>query len=317
MATKGFEDSNIIGLFQSRYEDRFEGSWARRVSLFNPASDRATEEYGIFGGFPKMREWVGARQANTVARLSHQVRNLPYESTLVIPDRDLSREKTGLLEAYIGNFANSVVANQWEDLLIDLVNANGTCYDGHNFFDTDHVWEDSGVQKNSVSASEVPALDVATPTAPTPTEAASAILGLTGHLLTFKDNKGRYLNGGARQFLVQVSTVPLFSACLQAISANLLTGMVDNPLTGMKLGGFTYEVQMVPSLTNATTKIRLYRLDGELKPFLLQEEQGIEYDILGRGSDFHFENKAVKLGVNASRGAGYGLWEHAIEGTLS
>jgi phage major head subunit gpT-like protein len=61
----------------------------------------------------------------------------------------------------------------------------------------------------------------------------------------------------------------------------------------------------------------MFRTDGELKPFILQQEQDIEYNLLGRGSDYYFENKAIKLGVNASRGAGYGLWEHALQATFS
>lgn len=313
----GFDDRNIIGLFQSRYEQRFEGSWARRLSLYNPDSNSAQEEYGIFGGFPKMREWIGARQGETIAQKAYQVRNRPYESTLVVKERDLGRDKTGLLEAYIGSFAEGVVVNQWEDLLTDLINDNGLCYDGHNFFDTDHQWGSSGVQKNSVTASDLAALNVTDPTAPTPTEMATVILSLVGHMLTLKDDKGRYVNGNARRFVVQVSTVPLYTAALQAISANLLTGLVDNPLTGLKIGGFQFDVLLIPSLTNATTKVRVYREDGELKPFLLQQEQDINYMLLGEDSDFYFENKAIKLGVDASRGAGYGLWEHAVEGTLS
>jgi hypothetical protein len=152
--------------------------------------------------------------------------------------------------------------NHWEDLIIDLINSNGLCYDGQNFFDTDHLWGDSGTQKNEITATEVPALDVTTATAPTPSEMAAAILGCTGHMLTFKDDKGRYVNGKARMFTVAVSTVPLMSSAVQAITANLLTGVVDNPLTGMKQAGFSYTVKMIPALTSATTKMRLFRTDG-------------------------------------------------------
>lgn len=317
MANTGFDDRNIIGLFQSRYEKRFEDNWATRLSLYNPNSDSAVEDYGIFGGFPAMRQWIGARQGNVTAKKSYSIRNLPYEASLIVSDRDRSRDKSGLLEAYIGNFAAGVVANQWEDLLISLINTNGLCYDGQNFFDTDHVWNNSGTQKNSLSSSEVSALNVATATAPTPTEMASAILGLTGYMLTFKDDQGRDVNGDARKFVVAVGTVDLFSAAMQAINGNLLTGNVDNPLTGMKMGGFSYDVKLISRLTSATDKIYIFREDGELKPFLIQEEQGINFEILGQGSDFHFDNKAIKLGVDSSRGAGYGLWEHAVKGTLS
>src|SRR3954451_15968443 len=101
----GFDDRNVIGLFQSRYEELFNMNWAKSLSLYNPSSDRDTETYGIFGGFPKMRQWIGARQAQTTAQKSYNIRNLPYESTLVVQQRLLDRDKTGLLSAYVGNFA--------------------------------------------------------------------------------------------------------------------------------------------------------------------------------------------------------------------
>jgi phage major head subunit gpT-like protein len=317
MAVQGWDDRNILGTFFQRYEARFEGSWANTLSLYNGASDRGTEEYGILGANPKMREWIGARQAGTINKKAYEIRNRPYESTLVIGQADLDREKTGMLQARIDDFAADAGADHWEDLLIDLVNNNGLCYDGQNFFDTDHAWGDSGTQKNSLGATEVPSSNVTTTTAPTPTEAANVILETTAHMLTIKNDKGREVNGQARNFLIVVSTVPLFSAVTQAIASNMLTGTVDNPLNGMKLGGFSYQVRMVSRLTSATEKIRLFRTDGGLKPFILQDEQGLEVNMLGRGSDFYFDNKAIKLGVDARRGAGYGLWEHAAEVTLT
>lgn len=313
----GFDDRNIIGLVQSTYEERLGGSWAGRMSLYNPDSDSAVEEYGIFGGHAAMREWIGARQANTINKKQYEIRNRDYEATLVVPEKDLNRDKSGLLQAHVNNFVDSTVIYQWEDLLTALINANGACYDGQNFFSATHSWGDSGVQKNLVVAGDLAALNVGTATDPTPQEMAGAILALVGHMMTFKNDKGRYVNGNAKQFVVQVATVPLYSAAMQAITSNLLTGMVDNPINGMKLGGFKFDVLLNAGLTSATDKIRIFREDGALKPFITQEEQGIDYQLLGRGSDFYFDNKAIKLGVDTSRGAGYGQWTDAIDGQLS
>lgn len=313
----GFDDRNIIGLFQSRYEELFNMNWARELSLFNGNSTREAETYGLFGGFPKMREWIGARQAQTTAQRTYTIRNLPYESTLVVPQRLLDRDKTGMLQSYVGNFASGVVANQWEDLVVSLINTNGLCYDGQNFFDTDHQFGSETAMKNEVTASEVPSLDVTTATAPTALEMSGAIMGLIGYMMTFTDDKSRYINQTARKFAVAVSTIPLWTALNMALTQNVLTGIVDNPLNGFRAAGYTMVPLFLPGLTSATAKIRIFRMDGELKPFILQEEQAIEYNLLGRGSDFYFENKAIKLGVDASRGAGYGLFEHSISGTLS
>lgn len=313
----GFDDRNVIGLFQSRYEELFNMNWASELSLYNPNSSKESEEYGLFGGFPKMREWIGARQAQTIAQRSYTIRNAPYESTLIVPQRMLDRDKTGLLNAHVGNFAEGCVANHWEDLVVALINANGLGYDAQNYFDTDHQFASETAQTNEITVTEVPALNVGTATDPTPTEWASALMGLVGHQMTFKDDKGRFVNQNARKFSVAVSTVALFTGLSTALTQNTLAGTVDNPLNGLRAAGYEFKPLFLPGLTSATAKVRLFRRDGQLKPFILQQEQDIEYQLLGRGSDYFFENKAIKVGVDASRGAGYGDWMHALSGTFS
>ena len=78
-----------------------------------------------------------------------------------MPERQLSRDQSGLLQRYIGGFAQNVVANQWEDLLTSLVNTNGNAYDGNAYFGTTHQFGSETAQKNQVTASDVPSLDVA------------------------------------------------------------------------------------------------------------------------------------------------------------
>lgn len=313
----GFDDRNVIPLFINRYEELFNAGWAMKLSLFIPNSKRGTETYGLFGGYPKMREWIGQRHAQVVAQRAYSIRNLPYESSLPIGDRMLSRDQSGLLQKYISGFAADVVANQWEDLITQLINTNGTAYDANAFFGATHQFGSETAQKNQVTSSDVPALDVAVPTAPTPLEMSSAILGLVGYMMSYTDNQGRYLNQNAREFAVAVSTPALFSSLMQAITGKILQGLLDNPINGFEAAGFKFTPLFLPSLTGATAKIRIFRTDGELKPFILQEEQAPEYQVLGQDSDYHFQNKAILLGVDASRGAGYGLFEYAIEGTLS
>jgi phage major head subunit gpT-like protein len=317
MSLSGFDDRNILGMFYEQYEARFAGSWALSLSMFNGASDRATEEYGILGANSAFREWLGPRQANVIRKDLFEIRNRTYEGTLDIPEDETKRDKTGMLAARIGEFTSDVAADHWEDLLVSLINANGLCYDGQNFFDTDHVWGDSGTIVNSAGATQVPSSNVSTTTAPTPTEAANVILEGTAHMMTFKNDKGRAVNGQMKQIEVVVATAPLYSACVQAVTGGLLTGNVDNPLTGMKQGGFQYSVKLIPELTSATAKIRLFRKDGVLKPFILQEERAPRTLYKGPDSEYFFDTRHTQLGVDASRGAGYGQFLHALEITLT
>lgn len=317
MAVTGYDDRNVLGLFFQNYEATFAGSWASMLGFYNGNSDRAAETYGFFGSNPAMREWIGARQAVVLNKKSLTITNKPYEATIAIPQEELDRDKTGILNARLSTFASDAGADHWETLLTSLINSNPLCYDTQNFFDTDHAEGDSGTQVNELGVTQVPSSNVTTTTAPTPTEMANCILEATAHMLTYVNDKARPVNGQARKFVVQVSTAPLFAAATQAISSNLLAGTVDNPLTGMKQGGFTYSVSLVPGITSATDKFNLFRADGPLAAFILQDEKPIEVNLLGRGSDFYFENNAIKLGVDARRAVGPGLWHYASRITLT
>lgn len=318
MGTTGFDDKNVIGLFTSSYEAQFAGSWANAISLYNGASDRGIEEYGILGANPAMREWIGARKINTLNKKPYEIRNRAYESTIGVKEAELNRDKTDMLKARLSTFASDAGAGHWEDLLTALINANGTCYDGQAFFSATHEWGDSGVQKNLVTATEIPSANVGTPTAPTATEMAGVLLESIAYMMTLKNDKGRQINGNARSFTVQVSTVQLFSALLQAITSEKVgASAADNPLNGMKAAGYTFAPQFVAGLTTATDKIRIYRNDGPIKPFILQDEQGMQIELLGRGSDHYFHNKEILLGVDASRGVGYGEPLYALDVQLS
>jgi phage major head subunit gpT-like protein len=86
-----------------------------------------------------MREWIGARQAQTTAQRSYSD---PQPAVRVDAGRPAADARPGQerpAQAYVGNFAAGCVANHWEDLVVALINTNGLCYDGQNFFDTDHA----------------------------------------------------------------------------------------------------------------------------------------------------------------------------------
>lgn len=319
MANTGFDDRNIIGLFSALYEERVDESWAGQVSLYNGNSDSAEEEYGIFGGFPQMREWIGPRHLQVVAKKTYAIRNRPYESSLPFKEVDLDREKTKLLEAYIGDYAEQGPAGHWEDLIIELVNTNGLCYDGKNFFATDHKFKDETAQTNDLTASECPALNTSSATAPTPEEAARALLQVVGYMQGFTNDKSRAMNGNAKDFLVQVKTVELHSALLEAVSSNMLSGMVSNPVNGLRLDNVKFDVKRVPTFTHASaaSQMHVYRKDGRLKPFLRQDEKQMMIDMLDRTSDHYKLNKELVLLLDCRRGAGYGLWQHAARATFS
>ncbi len=313
----GFDDKNVIGLLESRQEVRFEDHWLGDIAFMNMNSDSVDEEYGFFGGYPKMREWIGARQLQTVAQKSQVIRNRKFEATCSIKRDLLRRDKTTLLQAYIDSWADSVPIYHWEDLALEQLLANGNCYDGTPFIGTTHRWTPAQTaQSNSITSTEVAALDVLTPASPTPTEMSNIVMGMAAYMLTFKDDKDRFINGSARAFKVITNTVNHYTALMTALNSNLLTGIVDNPINGFKVAGFSFKPLFIPSYTG-TNKIRMFRTDGPIKPLIAQQEKPMQYEVLGEGSDYAVFNDAHLYALNTNRGFGFGLWESALEGTLS
>jgi phage major head subunit gpT-like protein len=308
----------IIGRFYQTLEAGFAGSWASRVGML-VQSNQESEEYKWLGMSPALREWIDGRQAKGLRAIGYTIKNKTFEATLAIALDDLRRDKTGQILIRVDEMADR--ANQhWEKLVSDLISGGAatTCYDGQYFFDTDHSEGDSGTQKNSLTASEVAALNVGTATAPTAAEMAEALLGVIGYLYGFKDDQGEPINGEARSFLAMVP-VPFWGPAVTAVSANLLNkaaGSLDNPLQGVIRQGINIDVVANPRLA-WTTQFAVFRTDGRAKPFILQEEEGVTVSALAEGSEEEFKNDRHLYGVKAIRNAGYGLWQHAALATLS
>ncbi len=317
----GLSSRAIIGRFYQTLEAGFDRSWASRVGM-QFTSDQESETYKWLGMSPAMREWVDGRQAKGLRSNGITIENKEFEATLAIAVKDLRRDKTGQIMVRVDETADRANMH-WERLLSILMlnGETGLCYDGSYFFAADHSEGDSGTQKNLLTASEVPALNVGTATAPTAAELADAIMGVIGYFYQIVDDQGEPMNGEARNFLVQVPVLTTWwGSAITAISANLLnkaTGSLDNPMQGVAKQGVNVEVVANPRLNTLTTSFQVFRTDGRAKPFILQEEEAVTMDALAEGSDEEFKNNRHLYGIKASRNVGYGYWQHAMKATLS
>ena len=72
-------------------------------------------------------------------------------------------------------------------------------------------------------------------------------------------------------------------------------------------------VAVNPRMTT-TDVVYLFRTDGRMKPFILQDAVAPTVDFLGEGSDRAFLTNQYLFGVRAVRAAGYGQWAYALKG---
>jgi phage major head subunit gpT-like protein len=301
----------VLGMYYARLENPANAGWIGGVAnLFG--SDQASEQYPFLGQTPRMREWIGGRQAKGLRSNSMTIVNKHYEATLEIALRDLRRDKTGQLQARVSEFADEGDAH-WGTLLSALIlgGPSTLCYDGQYFFDTDHSEGDSGTQDNDISVdiSAVPgAGSDNTATFPNAAQMQAAIVKGIAQILSFKDDRGRPMNSNAKRFLVTVP-VGLYMPAIASISAITLQALQQN-INPAQAAGLTVDVQMMPELT-WTDSFAVWRTDSPIKGLIRQNETDPMVKMKDETSEFAFDNDAIQIGVDAWRGADYGLWQRA------
>jgi len=102
-------------------------------------SSSASNTYAWLGQSPALREWVGDRVLKDMAAQAYQVQNKLYEGTVAVKRTDIEDDNVGVYTPLFSEMGRAAKAHA--DQLVFALLAAGettTCYDGQNFFDTDH-----------------------------------------------------------------------------------------------------------------------------------------------------------------------------------
>jgi phage major head subunit gpT-like protein len=328
MGAQSLSSRAIIGEYFHRLE-LASSAWVDQVSMLF-TSDQESETYNWLGMSPRMREWIGGRQAEGFRENTLTIRNKLYEATLKVLVDDLRRDKTGQLLVRIREMADAT-QDHWAKLLSTLL-TNGestTCYDGEFFFDTDHSEGSSGTQSNDLAVTlsglpVVPGPDKGDSHEPSPDQMMYAILYGIRQMFGFKDDKGEPMNANARRFVCMVPTL-LWPAAIAAVALPNLSQGVSNVIPALSSSqGISIDVvhnarlDSVWGLTGSPEQgqFAIIRADGNVKPFIRQSEQDVMMAVIGEGSEHAILNREHLYTVDALRNVGYGLWQHATLVTL-
>lgn len=266
------------------------------------------EVYKMLGAVPLPREWKGPRQVRDVITEDFVIVNRKYELTVEVDRQELEREQTAQIRQRINDMATR--ARQLPDsLLTSLIQANGVCYDGQNFFDTDHASGESGTQDNALTS------NIASPSAPTIIEFSEALRGMIQAMMGFKDEAGQPLWVDATGLIVMVPTNMAFTA-MQVLNSSLIAD-ATNSTTGVASqdnvlrGAATLRVN--PFLTN-TDRFFLFKTNASIRPFIYQPEVPLEFVMKDRPDDDNaFSEDKYVYGTREVLGMGYGRWQNAIQ----
>lgn len=300
----------IIGMFYERLALTSAPAWVAPLS-FRVESNQASEDYKWLGMSPKLREWVEGRRVFGLRADGLTIRNKTFEATMEVAVDELRRDKTGQIEIRIAEMAQRTAQHD-ASLLSALLIDNPLCYDGQNFFDTDHVSADSGTQSNIVTAdiSDTGITPGGTATAPSPSMMANAIVAGVARVMGFKDDTGEPLNDGAMEFIAMFPT-GLMGPGLAATSLGTLS-LGESNLIPNNGGNFRIRPVINPRLT-WTDSFALFRSDGVTKPFIVQEEEAVSVSAIAEGSEEEFRNNRHLYGVKRIANVGPGMWQHACK----
>ena len=263
-------------------------------------SNSADNTYGWMAKLPKMREWLGERVVHRLAGHGFKIANKKFELTLAVSRDDFDDDNLGQYTP-VARSIGEEAAKHPDDLLFDrMINghlATAECFDGQNFFDTDHPIDmfdsASATQSNYITSS---------------TLSQDNLFANRALMAAFKGENGRPLRVMPNVLVVPPALEKLARTILAAntvstggenISANLM-GYIVVP----ELGG------------DATNDKTWYLLDTRkaIRPFVFQTRRKTEFV---QKFDMNDENVVMRdeylWAASGRYNVGYGPWFLAMK----
>ncbi|MFZ4605218.1 MAG: Mu-like prophage major head subunit gpT family protein [Caulobacter sp.] len=126
--------------FKAVYSQGFQGADSRyaEVAMTVPSST-GENAYGWLGQLPRIREWIGPRHVRSLSAYGYKIANRKFELTVAVPRENIEDDTVGVFTPLFSEMGRSS-ANHPDELLFGLLSSgfSEACYDGQNFFDTDH-----------------------------------------------------------------------------------------------------------------------------------------------------------------------------------
>lgn len=109
-----------------------------KIALEVP-STTGKNDYGWMNAIPRVRKWVGDRIINRLSAAAYSIVNDDYEITLGVKRNDIDDDNLGIYTPIVQEMGRGT-ASHYDELCFDQLKNGFTrlCYDGQNFFDTDH-----------------------------------------------------------------------------------------------------------------------------------------------------------------------------------
>ena len=142
--------SSLTTAYSAAFNKAFSaaGRAADPLAMVVPSSTKV-QDYSWLGHFPRLREWIGDRTVDSIKQQNYTLTNKKFESTVGVPRDAIEDDQYGVYSTMIAELGVSAKLHMDELVFGALKLGDSTeCYDGQNFFDTDHPVGRSGEEVN-------------------------------------------------------------------------------------------------------------------------------------------------------------------------
>jgi len=268
-------------------------------------SDTASEDVGLPGAVPQIREWLGDRDEKTLRAARFSVEHGLYEGTVRIARKDVEDDRMALHRMQVAQLGQRAALHP-DKLLVDMIEAGAAtvCWDGQYFYDTDHAWGDSGSQSNDLT------YDCTDHTAPTAVEMRGAIRAAVDAILGFVDDEAEPLYQPTVDRLNSLEvTVPvgLRTVATEAAQAVLLSSGDSNVRID------SYRIRTIPRFSSSV-KFWVHLTSDIIRPFLFFQRTPIREEIDGLDT---IKGKNVLYMTEARYSMAYLAWWLSVQTELN
>lgn len=111
------------------------------------------ETYGFLGDMPIFRRWVGEKRIKSLGEKVYTLANEDFEITIGVHKNKIRDDNLGLYGPMVQGWGVNA-KNLADQLVFEALRDGHTrpCFDGQNFFDTDHPVGDAGTIASNISA---------------------------------------------------------------------------------------------------------------------------------------------------------------------
>jgi phage major head subunit gpT-like protein len=262
----------------------------------------ASNVYAWMDGFPRLKKWVGDKALKSLKAHAYTLENDDFEATVAVLRKHIEDDQLGIYGpmSEMAGFSSKQFPDEG---VLEIVSGgfSNACYDGKNFFATDHPVINPATGKPvNVSNKGTMALKC-----DTVTNARTSYGAARTAMKKFKNDEGQPLNITPNILLVG----PALEDTANILTISDRIGEEPNPYKG------TAKV-VVDSRLVTDTEWCLLDTTKPVKPFVYQDRKPPEFvSQVNLDSDDLFMRGEYKFGTEARAAFGYGFWQLAYGST--